>query len=112
MIEHDYLEPEGYINVFEFLRFKHYQVPALVGHALETTTLYDKYYIVSSVLLDRTNVPDESENVEFPNPKRGYIAITTFPPVYRTYGNGRVSDVIVVPRVYPPIFIPKRRRGQ
>lgn len=51
------------------------------------------------------------EHISFPNPKRGFIAITTYPPVYQSK-NGDAVQQLVVPRVYPPIYIEPRGRNQ
>lgn len=55
--------------------------------------------------VDRTFEP-----ISFPNPKRGFVAITTYPPVYQSK-NGDAVQQLVVPRVYPPIYIEPRGRN-
>ena len=100
---YEYSDPNGFFDDFVPAREKTYQTDGLVGYMGSLLIMGDKRYIVSAVLVNNPTVESEAEKVEFPNPKRGFIAITTFPPVYQTRnGNGRG---IVVPRVFPPIYI-------
>lgn len=107
---HEYTDPTGFVNTFTHLiNGEAFQGAAffLPGKSLNRLINYK----FGSVMQGDTRVGRTHDPIAFPNPKRGFIAITTYPPVYQSK-DGSGGTQIVVPRKYPPIFVDRRRRNQ
>lgn len=107
---YEYSDPTGITNTFtELLNGEVFQAAKLLPTEKRLNRLVN--YKFGAVLAGDYRVDRTFEPISFPNPKRGFIAITTYPPVYQSK-NGDAVQQLVVPRVYPPIYIEPRGRNQ
>jgi len=104
---HEYTNPTGIVNTF--IDLVDGEVSPGAGFFLPGKSLNRLInYKFGNFMPGDTRVGRTHDPIYFPNPKKGFIAITTYPPVYQSKGVGGTN--IVVPRKYPPIFIDRRRR--
>lgn len=105
---HEYTDPTGFVNTFTSLvNGEVFQGAAFfrLGKSLNRVINYK----FGNVMPGDSRVGRTHDPISFPNPKRGFIAVTTYPPVYQSK-DGNTGTVIVVPRKYPPIYVDSRRR--
>ena len=111
-MEYSYSDPAGFIEEITFSQrsgITNY-ASKLVFEEEIITMFSEQGYLMQAGFLPRVRVHPTFQKIDRPNPKRGYTAITTFPPVYQS--RGEQAPTIVVPRVYPPIFISPKGRGR
>lgn len=109
-MEYAYTDPTGFIETFGSLINGETSTnvkPLTVQKSLNRLINY-KFgeFVDKDPKMARTFEP-----IYFPNPKRGFVAITTYPPVYQSK-SGSSGTEIVVPRVYPPIYVKPTGRNR
>lgn len=97
-------------------------VPYPTSYNVTGASPYDYYSLVEYSFFERglltSTVSLNVKEYEEPNQINyateiftGFQAITTYPPIYKQFDTSSTSFTLVVPRVYPPIYIEPRGRN-
>ena len=107
-MEYAYSDPLGFIPEMSLSGDSVVDESRPLGGFITSVFYTQQRYKIHAGYFRDTELGDTYESISFPNPKRGFLAITTYPPVYKTSGNIKTKS-IVVPRKYPPIFLDRRQ---
>lgn len=108
---HEYTEGGSILEVIPET-FHNSGVPLNYSHFFIDLSVFSRNLITSSKLVSG----NDGHPTVFPRPEveifTAFQAITTYPPIYKQFDTSSTSFTLVVPRVYPPIYVKPTGRNR